>query len=269
MKSRTLLLVALTTISWLSSAQDLSEKPKRGFYWYEKPKAEVKEDKYKKPVIPPVSQIMKMHPKDIKALLDETLEYAVYTQDEEDVTNYYVVYDAMRRKSSGFAGTAGYVLMKNPELHSGGSYATNNPSRNQSKKDDKAEIDKYLYEGQNEYALIMFTQKGCNACSIQRPMLQRYGQEFGWNIKEVDIAEHPKAQAKYGINGTPITILVNRADREKFLPIAIGVATDNQLKANAYRGIRLLEGVIKPSQFYTRDRDIGKFFDPNAKDESK
>lgn len=266
MKILVLLLTALT--SCLVAANDEREKPKRGFYWYEKPKVAI-EDKYKKPIVPPVSQIMKMHPKDIKALLDETLNYAVYTQSEADVTAYYVVYDAMRRKSSGFAGTSGYVLMKNPELNSGEAYATTNPSRNQAKKDEKMEIHEYLYKGKDDYALIMFTQKGCNACSIQRPMLQRYSQEFGWNIKEVDIAEHPIAQAKYGINGTPITIIVNRGDAEKFLPIAIGVATDNELKANAYRGIRLLEGVIKPSQFYTRDRDLGKFFDPNAKDGSK
>ena len=268
MKIQILLLTAIAAFSGLALANETDKKPKRGFYWYEEPKEEVKE-KYKKPTIPPVSQIMKMHPKDIEALLDEALDYAVYTQSEEDTKAYYVVYDAMRRKSSGFAGTAGYVLMKNPELNSGAAYATTNPSRNQAKKDEKTEIYDYLYKGKNDYALIMFTQKGCNACSIQRPMLQRYGQEFGWNIKEVDIADHPMAQAKYGINGTPITILVNREDMEKFLPIAIGVATDNELKANTYRGIRLLEGVIKPSQFYTRDRDIGKFFDPSAKDGSK
>lgn len=167
-------------------------------------------------------------------------------------------------KKEEHIGLSGYVMAKNPELNSTLSYAKNNPTRNQAKKDQTAEVDRYLNRSKNSYAILSFTQKGCNACLVQKPMLDRFKKSYGISIKDVDIKEHPLAQAKYGITGTPITILINREDKDAYMPISIGVATDSELKFNTYRAIRLMEGVIKPSQYYTRDRDLGKYFDPDA-----
>lgn len=247
-----------------------NEEEKKGLYWYERPVQEQgQEEKYERPIMPSRAAIMKMHPDQIKVLLDKALKYAVYTEKEEDVLAYNQVYDAMRRKSASFAAVNGYVQTKYPEYSSKGAYATTNASRNQSKKSAGVEIDEYITNGQSEYALIMFSKKTCGYCQIQKATIENFNRKHHWNFKDVDIDEHPIAQEKYGITGTPITILVNKHDKDKFLPVAIGVASLSELKINAYRAIRILDEKIKPSQFYTRDRDIGGFFDPEALSEGE
>ncbi|EJL6420422.1 TPA: conjugal transfer protein TraF [Vibrio cholerae] len=253
------------SVSSAEIAEPINQK--RGVFWGEIPKPEEKEkkeEKYPKPVIPPVSEMMKMHPKDIDKLREEALNYAVYTQSEEDVTNYWKIIDVVRRKSDGFVGVSGYVKMKNPDLNGNMDFPTNNPGRKSKLQDEKEELTQELKKGNKDYALLMFTQKGCSACAVQRGILENFYRETGWRIKEIDINEQPVAQAKFGITGTPITVLIAKKESENWLPVAIGTDSLSNLKSNIVRAVRILEGVNSPTQWYMNESQRGKFFDPNA-----
>ena len=246
-------------------------KPQRGVFWGEYPEITKKEDepKYPKPIVPPVSDMMKMHPKDIAKLLDETLEYAVYTNAEDDVANYWRIIDVVRRKSDGFTGVSGYVKMKHPELNGNMAFPINNPGRRTKLQDEKAEVNQQLVKSNKDYALLMFTQKGCSACVVQRQILESLYKETGWKIKEVDINDEPVAQAKFGVTGTPITVLIAREDKENWLPVAIGTDSLSNLKSNIVRAVRIIEGVTTPEQWYMQESQRGQFFDPNALNKGK
>lgn len=246
-------------------ANDAESKAKRGIYWYE-PYVSDKQDEqatkvYPKPVVPPLSEMMTMHPEQLRQLQQETLEYAVYTQKAEDAEANQRVVDAIRRKSSGYMSNVGYVTMTNPDLNPGLAFPINNPGRAANLKDAKNEVANSLASYRERFGIIMFSQKGCSACNVQRMVLDNFRHEYDWYVKEVDIFEHPMAQAKYGIDGTPITILVER-DSEKWLPVAVGAENLSTLQSNIFRGARLLADIITPNQFYLRERDRGGYLDP-------
>ncbi len=263
----------LAAILYLSGSQLFAqtENPKRGVFWGEIPKEEQQEEveKFPKPVIPPAAEMMKMHPQEIDQLRQEALEYAVYTQDEKDVESYWRIIDVVRRKSAGFTGVSGYVKTKNPDLNGNIGFPTNNPGRNTKIKDELEAISEELTKINDDYALLMFTQEGCSACTVQRQILNNFHKDTGWTIKEVDINREPIAQAKFNIEGTPITVLIARENADDWLPVAIGVDSLSNLRSNIVRATRIMKGTSTPEQWYMSESQRGQYFDPtalNAKD---
>lgn len=241
----------------------------RGYFWGEKlpQKEDKKEEKYKRPIVPPAAEMMKMHPEELRKLKDETLAYAVYTQDPEDNKAYWRVLDVIRRKADSFVNVSGFVKMKNPDLLSSNlDYPTNNPGRKVKLQDDDKELVALLGSKRDEYALLMFSQVGCSACEVQRNILENLTRETHWIVKDIDINQNPLAQAKFNVVGTPLTVLISRKDMNNWLPVAVGTDSLSNVKSNIYRSIRLIEKDTTPQQWYMMERERGSFFDPNYYD---
>ncbi|UIN19285.1 conjugal transfer protein TraF [Yersinia ruckeri] len=243
----------------------LIKTPKRGLFWYDVPtKTETKSDeKYPRPAIPSAEALFQMHPKELKALLDDTLDYAVFKLSPEATMDYYKVLDVARRKSSAFTNLTGFVMLDKPELNAAQDYPITNPGNAEKKRRTDNDVTKKLQAAREEYALLFFTQPACGFCVQQSQILENFQRESGWIIKEVDIIKEPQSRTKFNIDRTPVTVLIRKnGDSKQWMPVSVGVDSLSNLRSNIYRITRLFGGEIKPQQFYTNEQQQGGFFDP-------
>lgn len=239
---------------------------KQGLFWYEAPpkKEETKKEEFPRPVVPDVDTMMKMHPKQIRKLLEETHEYAIYTLKPEDSLAYYTVLDVMRRKSAAMANVSGFVMLEHPELNGASGYPVTKPGNAVRVKQLNENIDKTLASNREQYALLFFTQPHCPYCHQQAQILDNFQRDTHWLIKEVDILQQPEAAAKFNVSMTPVVVAI-RKDSEIWQPVSVGVDSLSNLKANLYRMVRQLNGQAAPQQFYMDESQANGFFDPMAK----
>lgn len=241
---------------------------KHGIFWYETPPknpTEITQDEYPKPVVPDAETLFKMHPKQIKKLLNDTLEYAVYALTPEATLDYYKVQDAMRRKSAAFTNLAGYVMLQKPGMNGAMDYPVTKPGNAVRAKQLDQQITNKIREGRDGYALLYFTQPNCPYCVQQSQILSNFKRETGWLIKEVDILRQPEAAAKFNVDRTPVTVLIKKgAGADDWMPVSVGIDSLSNLKGNLYRLIRQLNGEAAPQQFYMDESQTNGFFDPLA-----
>ena len=74
----------------------------------------------------------------------------------------------------------------------------------------------------------------------------------GVDVVRIDIDKNPEAVARFAIQTTPMTLLIER-NSERWLPIAVGVEPIPTLENNVYRSIRLLRGEVDEKQFMVNE----------------
>lgn len=259
------LFLALMFLPCVASA---TSESKHGLFWYDtppKPAEEVGREEYPRPVVPDAETLFKMHPKQIRKLLNDTLEYAVYALTPEATLDYYKVQDAMRRKSAAFTNLAGYVMLQQPRMNGAMDYPVTKPGNAVRAKQLDQQITHKIRESRDGYALIYFTQPDCAYCVQQSQILSNFQRETGWLIKEVDILRQPEAAAKFNVDRTPVTVLIKKgAGANDWMPVSVGIDSLSNLKGNLYRLIRQLNGEAAPQQFYMDESQANGFFDPLA-----
>jgi len=241
---------------------------KTGYWWYKDPPPEGKTQKTEHrqlPPPPPLEKLMEMHPDDIRDLLDNYHKQAVWKPTPDNIRDYYIVFDAARRKSLAVAAVTQVVMLEHPELNVAGEDPGNNPGREAMTRARESSTNDLLAKYQDSYALIVFTEKGCQFCAAQRNALQLFAEKYHWEIKDIDKDDFPDLAARFGVgNFTPMTYLIERGTDKK-MPVAVGAETVAGITENTYRGIRLLRGDITPEQFFTMDYQEGGVFDPGIK----
>ncbi|MFZ3461481.1 conjugal transfer protein TraF [Vibrio harveyi] len=258
-------LALMLAVSYGAHANIYEAKPERGLFWGEKPvKEEKKEEEYPKPVIPSQAEMMKMHPKQIRELLEEAHEYAVYTQKPEDVYQYMTVLDVVRRKSAAFANVQGYVTMQHPELNGRSAYGFTNPSRKEIRKSRTEKVEHMITLNRNDYAMIIFVRKNCPVCPVQLDILKNFRDKYGWDFEIVDIDEEPRMISRFNVTTTPLTIAISRKKKDAWFPVAVGAESLTGMTLNSYRAMRVLGGAITPEQFYMNETQKGTYFDPSS-----
>lgn len=257
----------LLLLPWLVMA---APGQKHGLFWYETPpkKEEAKEGKeekkeYPRPIVPDQQTMMQMHPKQIKKLLDETLDYAVYKMSPEATLDYYKVQDVMRRKAAAYTNVVGFVMLQHPELNGASAYPVTKPGNAVRVKQLNENIDKTLASNRDQYALLFFTQPNCPYCHQQAQILDNFQRDSQWLIKEVDILQQPEAAAKFNVSMTPVVVAI-RKDSDIWQPVSVGVDSLSNMKSNLYRMVRQLNGQAAPQQFYMDESQANGFFDPMA-----
>lgn len=257
----------MLTLALIPAMAVTAAEQKHGLFWYETPPKQEKtqEDEYPQPVVPDAETLFKMHPQQIKKLLNQTLEYAVYALTPESTLDYYKVQDAMRRKSAAFTNLAGYVMLQNPNMNGAMDYPVTKPGNAVRAKQFDQAITKKIREGRDDYALLYFTQPNCAYCLQQSQILDNFKRETGWIIKEVDILRQPEAAAKFNVDRTPVTVLIKKgAGANEWMPVSVGIDSLSNMKGNLYRLIRQLNGEAAPQQFYMDESQTNGFFDPLA-----
>lgn len=257
------------------SANAISESEKttnkRGYWWGEAYTPEEERDKSKEiskqenrelPPPPPMSELMKMHPEDIRELEKKHLDYALWKLTPEATEQYYTILKAVRLKAKAFAATHGIVKMTNPNLNTSYEIPQMAAGRDAKKRSTEQAVSQKLSQYKDDYGLIMFTSRTCSYCPPQRVIINEFSKRYGLYFQEVDINDNPQAALKFTIKNTPTIILVKR-NTDKWLPVTYGLQGLPYLRDNSYRSIMYLEKEITPRQFYTPPNLLGTNLDPD------
>lgn len=257
-----------TCVIATTDGQQLPSNEPRGYHWYQHfpSEAEKKEDlnaQHPKPIMPSHAEMMAMHPQKIRALLDQHREYAIYTLQPADVLNYQKIQDVARRKSEAFAAVSSMVLMQNPRLNAQSAIPTSNPGVAAQRKQGYQAIVRVLAAAKEQFALGFFSAPGCRYCQVQRETLQQFQKQYGWKIKEFNVATHGSLAEKFNVELTPSLVVIKK-NSTGWMPISVGVEPLSIVEQNLFRAIRLLNGNIKPQQFFMGEQEQGGFADPLA-----
>lgn len=247
-------------------AGDDLDRP-RGWFWYEDPEPtpDAEKPRAREPLPPPPAsaELMRMHPDDIKPLLEVYLKQAIWRPSAEHVRDYYRVQDAARRKSLAFASATRAVMLMNPDLDVAREYPVTQAGRSATVTARTRAIANRLANARDEWGLILFSSERCAYCPAARGIVALFRDRHGWDISEVDIDREPDLAARFGIDFTPRAILVKRGSDEWF-PVQSGTDSLPALEETIYRALRLLAGEIEPAQFFTLEHEAGGVFDPLA-----
>lgn len=245
-----------------SEAENAGEQ-KQGYWWYEDPDKDGATT-LKAPAIPEPAALENLKPSEIQKLINEQLDYALVVQTEEAVADYYRLVDLSRRRARGFAALTNVVLLENPALNARAAYPITNAGREALTRRREEERMKRLIAERNEFALIMFSSEKCGFCKPQWNVVQLFGDKTGWIVRKVDVDREPDKAERFGVEGTPMTIMI-RKDTPQWFTVGVGTDSYPALADNVYRAIRLLKGEINEIQFFNGEGDDGGFFDPAAK----
>ena len=139
---------------------------KRGWWWYEKEPVKQKESKKeakKAPAAPipdlkdyTMKEIWNMSTPQLRALLKVFLNKAVQYPTEQNVKDYYVVLDVVRRKALSFANTAAYVWQKYPGLSTAKDYPVAAPGRNAMARQESSDVESTIEAARGDFAILYF-----------------------------------------------------------------------------------------------------------------
>ena len=236
------------------------EDRRHGFYWYEDEKA----PKKKKPAqFKKYSdqELWDMPVDDLKKHLETVQKLAVQSPTEQNAVEFLRVKDVVTRKSMAFSAVMMATLQQHPELASDTASPTVTPGRRAQAREMIKEIQQTLFKEKDNFALIMFSRKGCDYCQEQDGILQFFENSYGWEIRNVDIQENPVLAAKFNVRITP-TLLVVKKDGTHMI-VSVGVVSMDDIEKRLYRSVRLMNGDIDKTQWFTYDYQKSMGGDPN------
>jgi conjugal transfer pilus assembly protein TraF len=250
-------------------AEETAPPPnQRGYWWYRTPAAadpaQEEPEEVKKPAIPPMAQLATWSPPRIRKLIEAQRDYAATVLTVDAVADFWRLQDFARRKARAFAGVTQLAMLQYPELNSRTANPMVGDARDQllAHKDDVRRV--YLRAHGNEYALVMFSRSSCGYCRVQWPIIQRFQDEMGWQVSQMDLDKRPELGARFGVDITPTTMIIRRNSQQRMV-IASGVEAYPNLIQTAYQAVRLLAGDIRPEQFLTGAGEEEGFFDALAR----
>jgi conjugal transfer pilus assembly protein TraF len=272
------------------------DEGKRGWWWYEEPmkeeeeekkkevkKEEVKKEEVKKEEVKKeeAKKEEKMKEEEVKPLHEYSYEellrmpvdkfkkvyeyyerLAVSNPTEENLYYFYNILDVARKKALLFTMQAMYVWQKYPELAEvqkdvpvvmPGVYAK--------REEISKEVESYLYARRGEYGLVVFVSERCPYCKAQLGILRTFIEQYGWDVKIVDVNYDKRAVAAFGIETVPSIIIVSRRTGEWF-PLSVGVVSLYELKERIYLAVRRIEGDLQPGRWGLYKFQEGTSLDP-------
>jgi len=250
--------------------QKFYDDTKEGWFWYEEPAPEPEEET-ESPLARPVplltdystEELWDMHPDDFQRLLMEFQKKAVQRPTEQNVFEYLTMQDLARRKAAVYANVASYVIQKHAGLDVGRDYPVTAPGVIARVKMQKEEIASTIQTAASDHALLYFYSPDCPYCVEQQQILRFFTDQYGWQVKGIDINENPSTAARFNITITPTLLLIGKG-REEYIPVASGVVALEELERRLSRSIRLLNGQITPQGYSVYDFQKGGGLDPES-----
>lgn len=264
-----LALLAGLTLSAATAATAQSVSPtrapaaKQGYWWYQAPPPEPSEpdpDELLKPAIPPMAELATWTPPKIRKLIEQQRDYAATVLTVDAVADFWRLQDFARRKARAFAGVTQIALLQNPELNAKSANPMVGDARAAMGAEKEAVRRQYLRAHAGQFALVMFSRASCGYCRVQWPILERFREETGWQVTQMDLERRPELGQRFGVEITPTTMVVRR-DSQQRMVIASGVESYPNLAQTTYQAVRLLLGDIRPEQFLTGAGEEDSFFD--------
>ena len=209
-----------------------------------------------------MDDLWNMYPDDFQELLDHVQKVAVQKPTEENVLKYLSIQDVARRKALAYTHATMFVAQKyNDRFNTAQVYPTSAPGVDARVQMQQEEIAVTIARAKDNHALIYFSKTGCGFCEKQTQILAYFAEQYGWQVKEVNIAQNPGAAARFNVTVTPTLLLVRKGD-EKSLAISTGVVTLSELERSLYRSIRYLQGETKDDNFLLYDYQKNSPLDP-------
>lgn len=234
---------------------------KQGYWWYEAPKAPLKqEEQIEKPAIPPMAELATWTPPRIRKLIEQQRDYAATVLTVDAVADFWKLQDFARRKARAFAGVTQLAMLQHPELNSKSANPMVGDARTEMTAQKDAMRRAYLRAHAGEFALVMFSRESCGYCRVQWPIIQRFQEETGWQVTQMDLDRRPEVKERFGIDVTPTTMLIRHGSNQR-MSVANGVEAYPNLVQTAYQAVRLLLGDIRPEQFLSGPGEDDGFFD--------
>ncbi|WP_137708784.1 conjugal transfer protein TraF [Sphingobium fuliginis] len=260
-----ILLISSPTAAQMGSP---ASEPKQGYWWYvaptPKPRDEAADpDRLMKPVIPPMTELAAWTPPKIRKLIEQQRDYAATVLTVDAVADFWRLQDFARRKARAFAGVTQLAMLQHPELNSRSANPLVGDARDQLLGQKDAVRRAYLRAHAGEFALVMFSRTSCGYCRVQWPIVQRFQDEMGWQVSQIDLDRRPEVAQRFGVDVTPTTMVIRRNSPQRMV-IATGVEAYPNLAQTAYQAVRLLSGDIRPEQFLTGAGEEDGFFDALA-----
>lgn len=221
-------------------------------------------DKWTPEPLPSVTAMMKMHPDQIRALEAKHMDYSLWKKTPEAVRDYYKIITVIRKNARSFAALHGYNKQMDISLNATPSYPITQAGSVIARKIRQEDYFNKLRNNSDEFALVMFTQKGCEYCAAMDGVLKQFVFRHDWKIKYIDRQENASLAARFNIEVAPTVVMIRRGYEDSWLPISYGVVSVPEVEENVYRAIRVIKGEIKPTQFYTPEHQKGRAFDPLA-----
>ena len=266
------------------------DEGKRGWWWYEDPvkreeeekkeakkeelrkeeqkKEEVrKEEPKKEDEVKPLyeysyEELLRMPVDKFKKIYEYYKELAVSNPTEENLYYYYNILDVARKKALLFTMQAMYVWQKYPELSEvAKDVPTVVPGLYAKQETRTKEVDSYLNGKRGEYGLIVFVSERCPYCKTQLGILRTFIENYGWEVKVVDVNYDKRAVAVFGIESVPSIIIVSKRTGEWF-PLATGLISLYELKERIYLAVRRIEGDLQPERWGLYKFQEGGGLDP-------
>lgn len=282
--------VVMSPAAWAKDIKTTEAEPQsnsyykgkaHGYYYYEDPAPQVKEEPEKKPEKPASTspeknrypslkdysyeQLWYMHPDDFSDLNKTFHKKAVQYPTEENALEVIVLNDITRRKAVAYASVMALVSQKHPEYSNVDVYPNNNPARLAERDKTQGSLGNVLSNARDEFALIMFTRDGCKYCDAQKSIVNRFlSQTYGWSYREANISRDSTSSnlaESLGVEKVPSMIVVYRETGEH-MPVSTGVVTFDELTKKLYWSIRYLKGETSPEQYLLYDFEEGTGGDP-------
>jgi conjugal transfer pilus assembly protein TraF len=243
-----------------------SQPPTRGYWWYDKPAPPLEDSQdsqVEKPSIPPMGELATWPPARIRKLIEQQRDYAATVLTVDAVADFWRLQDFARRKARAFAGVTQIAMLQHPELNSKSANPMVGDARDAMSAEKEAIRRAYLRSHANGFALVMFSRSSCGYCRVQWPIVQRFQEEFGWQVTLLDLDRRPDIGQRFGVAVTPTILVIRRGSRQR-MTIASGIEAYPNLAQLAYQAVRLLAGDIRPEQFMTGPGEDAGFFDALA-----
>jgi conjugal transfer pilus assembly protein TraF len=258
------LALSTTTAATAQSASPTrAPEAKQGYWWYQAPPPEPSEpdpDALLKPAIPPMAELATWTPPKIRKLIEQQRDYAATVLTVDAVADFWRLQDFARRKARAFAGVTQIALLQNPELNAKSANPMVGDARAAIGAEKEAVRRQYLRAHAGQFALVMFSRASCGYCRVQWPILERFREETGWQVTQMDLERRPELGQRFGVEITPTTMVIRR-DSSARMVIASGVESYPNLAQTTYQAVRLLLGDIRPEQFLTGAGEEDGFFD--------
>ena len=260
-----LVLLTSSGVSLPSDAPGASDSgEKKGYWWYRSDPA-VEEQPVHPDLSPPPSDgaLAKMHPKDVEKMIDDYRAYALWKMTPEHVTWYYRLQDFARRRSQAFMNVTQYVMVTDASLNMQTEYPQNAPGLAAREATYNTSIAQLLDRERGSAALIELSRKSCPYCQAQHNALLYFQQKHGWDVKDIDIDQHPEIKARFSVDYTPTTVVIFRGS-DKWFPVSVGVESVTRIEQNLYQALRLLRGETDAQSFSLQDYQDGGLLDPQG-----
>jgi conjugal transfer pilus assembly protein TraF len=207
-------------------------------------------------------ELLRMPVDKFKKIYEYYEKLAVSNPTEENLYYFYNILDVARKKALLFTMQAMYVWQKYPELAEvAKDVPTVMPGVYAKREEISREVEGYLNARRGEYGLVVFVSERCPYCKAQLGILRTFIENYGWEVKVVDVDYDKRAVAVFGIETVPSIIIVSRRTGEWF-PLSVGVISLYELKERIYLAVRRIERDLEPGRWGLYKFQEGTGLDP-------